>query len=81
LEMITRDPLKIPVFTEKYWVTFDDSDSPLPGRDFAKIAAILNTKKPGRPIPRTTGMSPEAQLKLEDDCISKSIEYARQMLA
>jgi hypothetical protein len=25
-------------------------------------------------------MSPEAQLKLEDDCISKSIEYARQFL-
>src|SRR2546423_3728067 len=23
LEMITRDPLKVPVFTDKYWVTFD----------------------------------------------------------
>ena len=31
LEMITRDPLKIPVFTDKYWVTFDDSYSPLAG--------------------------------------------------
>jgi hypothetical protein len=28
LEMITRDPLKIPVFTEKYWATFDDAYSP-----------------------------------------------------
>jgi len=27
LEMITRDPLKIPVFTTKYWATFDDSYS------------------------------------------------------
>ena len=36
LEMITRDPLKIPVFTDKYWVTFDDSYSPLPARDLAK---------------------------------------------
>jgi len=34
LEMITRDPLKIPVFTDKYWVTFDDQYSPLPGRDW-----------------------------------------------
>jgi sugar phosphate isomerase/epimerase len=33
LEMITRDPLKIPVLTRKYWTTFDDTYSPLPGRD------------------------------------------------
>ena len=25
LEMITREPLKIPVFTKKYWATFDDA--------------------------------------------------------
>ena len=25
LEMITREPLKIPVFTKKYWATFDDT--------------------------------------------------------
>ena len=81
LEMITRDPLKIPVFTDKYWVTFDDSYSPLPGRDFAKIVELVNKNKPKSPLPRTTGMSPEAQLKLEDDCISKSIEYARQFVA
>ena len=31
LEMITRDPLQIPVFTAKYWATFDDAYSPLPG--------------------------------------------------
>lgn len=81
LEMITRDPLKIPVFTDKYWVTFDDAYSPLPGRDFAKIVALVNTHKPARPLPRVTGMSPEAQLQLEDECISKSIQYARRMLA
>ena len=81
LEMITRDPLKIPVFTEKYWVTFDDTYSPLPGRDFAKIVAIVNTNKPSHPLPHPTGMSLEAQLKLEDDCISKSIEYARRIVA
>ncbi len=81
LELITRDPLKIPVFTDKYWITFDDTYSPLPGRDFAKIVAIVNTNKPGRPLPRTTGVSPEALLEIEDEGISKSIEYARQFLA
>ena len=38
LEMITREPLKIPVYTPKYWATFDDPRSPLPGaiRDLGK---------------------------------------------
>ena len=31
LEMITREPLKIPVFTKKYWATFDDSLQPAAG--------------------------------------------------
>jgi 3-oxoisoapionate decarboxylase len=80
LEMITRDPLKIPVFTDKYWVTFDDSFSPLPGRDLAHVLEIVRKNKPKSPLPRLTGMSPEAQLKLEDDNIQKSIDYARQYL-
>ncbi|MBZ5626235.1 MAG: sugar phosphate isomerase/epimerase [Acidobacteriia bacterium] len=80
LEMITRDPLKIPVFTDKYWVTFDDSYSPLPGRDLAKVLEIVQKHKPKSPLPRTTGMSMEAQLKLEDDNVAKSISYARQYL-
>ncbi len=80
LEMITRDPLKIPVLTDKYWVTFDDTYSPLPGRDLAKIVTLVSRNKPKSPLPRTTGMTPEAQLKLEDECISKSIDYARAIV-
>ena len=80
LEMITRDPLKVPVLTDKYWVSFDDAYSPLPGRDFAKIVALVNRNKPKAPLPRTTGLSQEAQLKLEDECIARSIEYARTFL-
>lgn len=81
LEMITRDPLKIPVFTQKYWVTFDDSYSPLPGRDLAHVLDIVRKNKPKDPLPRTTGMPAEAQLKLEDDNVRKSIEYARKNLS
>jgi sugar phosphate isomerase/epimerase len=80
LEMITRDPLKIPVFTSKYWVTFDDSYSPLPGRDLARVLDIVRKNKPKTPLARTTGMSAEAQLKLEDDNVQQSIAYARQNL-
>ena len=80
LEMITRDPLKIPVFTDKYWATFDDSYSPLPGRDLAHILDMLRRNRPSSPLPRITGLSAESQLKLEDDCISKSLNYVRQYL-
>lgn len=80
LEMITRDPLKIPVFTDKYWATFDDTYSPLPGRDLAKVLEIVHKNRPKSPLPRTTGMSTEAQLKLEDENLTKSINYARQFL-
>jgi sugar phosphate isomerase/epimerase len=80
LEMITRDPLKIPVFTDKYWATFDDSYSPLPGRDLAHILDMVRKNKPKSPLPRTTGMSPEAQLKLEDENIAKSLDYAWKYL-
>jgi sugar phosphate isomerase/epimerase len=80
LEMITRDPLKIPVFTTKYWATFDDAYSPLPGRDLAKVLTIVKKNRPKSPLPRVTGLSPEAQVKLEDDYNTRCITYARQYL-
>lgn len=81
LEMITRDPLKIPIFTDRYWVTFSNAYSPLPGEDTARVIALVLQNKPKEPLPRTSGLSTEAQLKLEDECIAKSIAYARRNLA
>jgi len=80
LEMITRDPLKIPVYTQKYWATFDDVYSPLPGRDLAKVLAMVKQNKPKKPLPKITGLSAEAQIKLEDDYNMQCINYARQNL-
>ena len=80
LEMITRDPLKIPVFTTKYWATFDDSYSPLPGRDLAKVLALVKKNRPKAPLPRITGLSREDQVKLEDEYNLKCIAYARKNL-
>lgn len=80
VETITRDPLKIPVFTDKYWVTFDDSYSPLPARDLARTLEIVHKNPPRIPLPHTIGLSPEEHLKLEDDNNRKSIEYARKFL-
>jgi sugar phosphate isomerase/epimerase len=81
LEMITRAPLKIPVFTRKYWATFDDSDSPLPGRDLARIMEIVRTTKLKQPLTTTEGLSPAEALTLEDSLIDRSIAYARRNLS
>jgi hypothetical protein len=80
LEMITRDPLKIPVFTTKYWATFDDSYSPLPGRDLAKVLSMVRRNPPKAPLPRITGLSQEARIKAEDNYNAMCIAYARQNL-
>jgi len=81
LEMITRDPLKIPVFTKKYWATFDDTYSPLPGRDLARMLEIVCRTPPKTPLTTTAGLSPADGLKLEDALINRSIAYARKNLS
>jgi len=81
LEMITRDPLKIPVYTTRYWATFDDRYSALPGRDLARTLALVRKSKPKAPLPRIAGLSPEAQIKLEDEYNLKCIAWARENLA
>ena len=76
LEMMTREPLKVPVFTDKYWVTFGD----IPGKDLAHILEIVHKNRPKSPVPHTEGLSLEAQVKQEDENNRKCIDWARQNL-
>jgi sugar phosphate isomerase/epimerase len=80
LEMITRDPLKIPVFTDKYWATFDDAYSPLPARDLAKVLEMVRANPPKKPLPKISGLSPAQQVKAEDDYNQQCVDYARAHL-
>jgi len=76
LEMITRDPLKIPIYTDKYWVTFQD----MPARQLARIMEILEKNPSRKPLPKTSGLSPAEQLKLEDEYNLACLRYARENL-
>ncbi|NWG13202.1 MAG: TIM barrel protein [Acidobacteria bacterium] len=80
LEMITRDPLLVPVFTTKYWATFDDAYSPLPGKDLAKVITMARRNRPKAPLPRPSSLRLDAQVRAEDDYNMKCIIYARQNL-
>ena len=45
LEMITRDPLKVPCLTDPYWVTFGE----LPGRELARrLASVKRNQSKAR---------------------------------
>ena len=76
LEMITRDPLKVPCVTSRYWETFPD----LPGRHLARSLRFVRDHPPGRPLPRISQLPPQDQLRAEDDNVSKCLAFAHTRL-
>jgi sugar phosphate isomerase/epimerase len=76
LEMITRDPLRVPCLTEKYWSTFTE----IPGVDLARFLTRMRANPPKSPLPRITGLTAEQRLALEHDLVDRSIAYAAARL-
>jgi hypothetical protein len=72
LEMITRDPLKVPCLTDAYWATF-------PGATELYLARTLRMVRE-RSLPVVSGLAHEAQLQVEEDNVKKSLTYARDRL-
>jgi 3-oxoisoapionate decarboxylase len=67
LEMITRDPLKVPVFTDKYWATFPDRN----GVFLARTMRMVHAKKSKLPV--LTGKSKEEQMREEEQNVRKCL--------
>jgi len=76
LEMITRDPLKIPCLTEKYFATMPELGAPELAASLARIRRHASTK----PLPHTTGLTPTEQLALEEANVRECFTYARHEL-
>jgi 3-oxoisoapionate decarboxylase len=76
LEMITRDPLKIPCLTPKYWTTLEN----IPGRRLAELLALVRANAAKKPLPRISELSKEEQLRCEDDNVRQCLKYARERL-
>jgi len=72
LEMITRDPLKIPCLTDKYWLTMRNATA----QRLASALALVRQRAARKPLPQTTGLNTEGQLALEDGNVRKSIAHA-----
>ena len=77
LEMSTRDPLKVPCLTEKYWATFEN----VPPSDLAR--ALRCARSQGRPRESLLSVSPlplAEQVKLEEEINRKCLAYASKHL-
>ena len=76
LDMLTRDPLKIPCLTQKYWVSFPDRN----GKYMARTLAMVRANKPTQPLQRLTGLPRDQQLAIETEYLKHSLWYAREQL-
>jgi len=76
LEMITRDPLKIPCLTEEYWPAMHG----VPGQDVANTIRMVRQKKFKTNLPTVAHLSPDYRLAVEEENILKSLEYSKNSL-
>jgi sugar phosphate isomerase/epimerase len=76
LEMITRDPLRIPCLTDDYWATLEK----VPGRDLARALAMVQKHAGKEPLPRISKLKESEQLAAEDKNVRRSLEYGRAKL-
>jgi sugar phosphate isomerase/epimerase len=75
LETITRDPLEVPCLTEGYWASFGD----VPAADLARTLRLVRTHA-ATGLLSVSGLSLEAQVRLEEDVVTRSLAFARDRL-
>jgi hypothetical protein len=79
LEMITRDPLKVPCLTPKFWATFSGSGAEAPR--LAHMLSLVRNARVTKPIPVLSTLPRAAQGQLEEDNVKVCLHYARQRMA
>lgn len=76
LEMITRDPLKVPYKTDRYWATYAE-------RDLARIARFergVLSRASSKPLPHISQLTTDKALLVENENLRRCSEYARNIL-
>jgi hypothetical protein len=77
VEMSTRNPLKVPCLSEKYWATLGD----VPGTDLARAMRYVRTNASEKgALPHTSHLPLDEQIKLEEQNIKKCLAYAIEHL-
>ena len=76
LEMITRDPLKVPCLRDKYWATL----AAVPGRDLARMLRMVRGNGPKQPLPRVSHLPLDEQIQREEENVRKCLSFAGDRL-
>jgi len=77
LEMITRDPLKVPCLQDEYWEVFEG----VGGRELARTIRLVREKKFSSELPTVNHLSDEERLAFEEQNIIDSFKYSTAHLA
>lgn len=75
LEVMTRDPLRVPCLTEKYWATLAD----VPATDLARTLRIVRAHAQ-KTLPRVSELPPADRSECEEQNVRQSLAYARTSL-
>jgi sugar phosphate isomerase/epimerase len=76
LEMMTRDPLKVPCLTDRYWAAMGD----IPARNLARTLRMVRARSPKEPLPRVGHLPLSEQLDIEDANVRKCLAYGAGLL-
>lgn len=76
LEMITRDPLRIPCLTRGYWATLED----VPASRLAAMLALVRTHAARDGLPQVRDLSPARRIEVEEENVQRSLRFARERL-
>lgn len=76
IEMITRDPLKVPCLDPGYWPTFERR----PASDLARSLRHVREHASPKALPATAGASVEERLRLEELHVKRCLEAGRSLV-
>ena len=76
LEMATRDPLKVPCLTKKYWATFAN----VPGSDLARTLRYVRANASPEMLPKVNHLPLDELVELEEANIKKCLAFAKEHL-
>jgi sugar phosphate isomerase/epimerase len=71
LEMITRDPLKVPCLTKQYWEVFPDRG----GWYMAKTIKLVQQKSSPNPLPTVDQLPRDERAKVEEENVKACFRY------
>lgn len=76
LEMITRDPLKIPCLRNDYWASFEG----VSGSELARTLSMVKQNKYESHVPTVSHLSEEERLAVEEENVLECLRYSKDRL-